>query len=160
MTDPIRHIAQPILPKSPNCSSKKYEPSTAPMRTESAPRGVTRMAGAKAYAAKLNISPSTTVCRQSHTHRTVSRAHALVVMPAHHTGFCRYPKPSPLKPCFSIEALRPFFVMTKLAPMASDELTASMSPTYLSLSSVPQGSCAVRRSWAQRTCLRPYWRVV
>jgi hypothetical protein len=66
----------------------------------------------------------------------VSYVHPLVVMPAHHTGFCKYPKPSPLKPCFSMDALRPFFVMTKLAPIANDELTASMRPTYLSLSSV------------------------
>ena len=34
--------------------------STYPMRTESAPRGVTRIAGANAYAAKLKISPTTT----------------------------------------------------------------------------------------------------
>jgi hypothetical protein len=66
MTDPIKHIAHPILPSKPSCSSKKYEPSTAPMSTESAPRGVTRIAGANAYAAKLKISPSTTACRQLH----------------------------------------------------------------------------------------------
>lgn len=64
MTDPIKHIAQPIFPSSPNCSSRKYDPSTAPMSTDSAPSGVTRIAGAKAYAAKLNISPSTTASSQ------------------------------------------------------------------------------------------------
>jgi hypothetical protein len=63
MTDPIRHIAHPILPSSPSCSSRKYDPSTAPISTDSAPSGVTRMAGANAYAAKLKISPSTTAIR-------------------------------------------------------------------------------------------------
>ena len=107
MTDPIRHIAQPILPSSPSCSSRKYEPRTAPMRTESAPSGVTRMAGANAYAAKLNISPSTTVSRQPRHMPARTGLRSLVIMPAHHVGFCRYPKPSPLKPCFSMDALRP-----------------------------------------------------
>lgn len=107
MTDPMRHIAQPIFPSSPSCSSKKYEPSTAPMSTESAPRGVTRIAGAKAYAAKLKISPSTTTRSQPCHLVVVSLVDILVVIPAHQVGFCRYPKPSPLKPCFSNEALRP-----------------------------------------------------
>lgn len=138
MTEPTRHIAQPILPRRPNCSSKKYEPRTAPIRTERAPRGVTRMAGANAYAAKLNISPRTTVGEVSaaSVYVPLFTRHLLVMMPAHHTGFCRYPKPSPSKPCFSIEALRPFLVMTKLAPMARDELMASMSPMYLASESV------------------------
>jgi len=74
-------------------------------------------------------------------------------MPAHHVGFLRYPKPSPSKPFFSMDAFRPFFVITKLAPafissplpridvvanipMASDELTASMRPIYLFTASV------------------------
>ena len=34
---------------------------TAPINTDKAPNGVTRMAGANAYAAKLQISPTTTV---------------------------------------------------------------------------------------------------
>ena len=55
-------MALPSLPKVPSLSLRKTEPSTAPIRTESAPRGVTRMAGAKAYAAKLHISPITTLC--------------------------------------------------------------------------------------------------
>ena len=41
-----------------------------------APKGVTSMAGAKAYAAKLAISPTT-----------------MVSMPAHHKGFARYEYP-------------------------------------------------------------------
>lgn len=117
MTDPIRHIAQPILPNNPSCSSRKYDPRTAPMSTESAPKGVTKIAGANAYAAKLKISPSTTASCQSMHRPEYSTARSLVVMPAHHTGFRRYPKPSPSKPCFSIDAFRPFFVMTKLAPV-------------------------------------------
>lgn len=48
MTVPMRHIALPSFPKVPSSSFRKYEPSTAPISTLRAPRGVTRMAGAKA----------------------------------------------------------------------------------------------------------------
>lgn len=65
MTAPIRQMAHPSLPNMPSSSLRKYEPSTAPISTESAPRGVTRMAGAKAYAAKLQTSPTTTASRLS-----------------------------------------------------------------------------------------------
>lgn len=70
MTAPMRQIAHPSLPNMPSSSLRKYEPNTAPINTDSAPRGVTRMAGAKAYAAKLHTSPTTTayhllVCRAS-----------------------------------------------------------------------------------------------
>lgn len=47
-TLPIKQIAHPTLPKTPNFSPKKYEPNTAPINTLSAPSGVTKMAGAKA----------------------------------------------------------------------------------------------------------------
>lgn len=60
MTAPMRQMALPSFPSVPSSSWRKYEPSTAPINTESAPRGVTRIAGAKAYAAKLHISPMTT----------------------------------------------------------------------------------------------------
>ena len=61
MTDPIKHVAQPNFPKVPSFSSKKYDPRTAPIKTLSAPRGVTKIAGANAYAAKFAISPTITV---------------------------------------------------------------------------------------------------
>lgn len=61
MTAPMRQMALPSLPRVPKCSLRKYDPSTAPIRTESAPNGVTRIAGAKAYAAKLQTSPTTTI---------------------------------------------------------------------------------------------------
>jgi hypothetical protein len=57
MTDPIKQIAQPNFPNVPSSSFKKYDPKTAPINTLNAPRGVTRIAGAKAYAAKFAISP-------------------------------------------------------------------------------------------------------
>lgn len=53
-------------------------------------------------------------------------------MPAHHIGLLRYVKPSPSKPCRSDASLRPFFVMTKLAPIAIVEVMASPRPMYLS----------------------------
>lgn len=68
MTAPIRHIALPSFPSIPSSSLRKYEPRIAPMRTERAPNGVTRIAGAKAYAAKLHISPRTTVKRCASAH--------------------------------------------------------------------------------------------
>jgi len=76
-TEPIKQVAQPSLPNVPSVSFKKYEPSTElenvnkmkkreciqtayPIRTLNAPNGVTRIAGAKAYAAKFAHSPRIT----------------------------------------------------------------------------------------------------
>ncbi len=95
-----------------------YDPKTPtnPMITLIAPRGVTRMAGAKVYAAKL----ATAIYEQGETKavvvvsylrqpplRTKSislaqlclesqlggslNSYALVIIPAHHIGFRRYP---------------------------------------------------------------------
>lgn len=76
-TDPSKHSAHPSLPNTPRISLRKYELRTAlyvvsdrevhaaelaayPIRTLSAPSGVTRIAGANAYAAKLATSPRAT----------------------------------------------------------------------------------------------------
>lgn len=59
-TAPMRQMALPSFPNVPNSSLRKYDPKTAPISTLSAPRGVTRIAGAKAYAAKLQTSPVAT----------------------------------------------------------------------------------------------------
>jgi hypothetical protein len=110
ITDPIRQIAHPILPKSPKVSLRKYDPKTAPMRTARAPNGVTRIAGANAYAAKLNISPITTTSSQSYAPNTLVTCEGmriLVAMPAHQVGFRKYVKPSPSKPCFSADIVSP-----------------------------------------------------
>jgi hypothetical protein len=61
ITEPIRHIAHPSFPNVPSSSFKKYDPNTAPIKTLNAPSGVTRIAGANAYAAKLATSPTITV---------------------------------------------------------------------------------------------------
>lgn len=61
MTDPIKQIAQPSFPSVPSSSLRKYDPRTAPINTLSAPNGVTKIAGANAYAAKLATSPRTTI---------------------------------------------------------------------------------------------------
>lgn len=61
ITAPNRQIALPSFPSVPNSSSRKYEPKTAPTKTLNAPNGVTKIAGANAYAAKLQISPTPTV---------------------------------------------------------------------------------------------------
>jgi len=71
MTDPIRQIAQPMRPNGPNSSFKNIAAKTAlqsvtlpshkyPINTLRAPSGVTKIAGAKVYAAKLAASPMTT----------------------------------------------------------------------------------------------------
>lgn len=60
ITEPIKQIAQPSFPSCPSSSFRKYEPRTAPIKTLSAPSGVTRIAGANAYAAKFAISPTIT----------------------------------------------------------------------------------------------------
>jgi hypothetical protein len=61
ITAPNRQIALPSLPNVPSSSSRKYDPRTAPTKTLNAPNGVTKIAGANAYAAKLQISPRPTV---------------------------------------------------------------------------------------------------
>lgn len=128
ITEPSRHNAQPNFPSTPNCSFRNTDASTAlsylgiwiesrlgyPISTLSAPNGVTRMAGAKVYAAKLAISPTITVEWVCFDIR--NKVDVLVIMPAHQIGLRRYPWSSPLKPCRSVASIRPFFVMIKLVP--------------------------------------------
>lgn len=111
MMDPKRQIPQPNLPKTPSFSLKNTEAKTAPIMTERAPRGVTRIGGANVYAAKLAISPI-----------------AIIVVPTIQMGFLRYVRDSPLDPSFN----SPIFVKTKDDPIAKDELIAKNKPTYLS----------------------------
>jgi hypothetical protein len=66
MTEPIKQIAHPNFPNVPSSSFRKYDPNTAPINTLNAPRGVTKIAGAKAYAAKFAISPTMTEFDISH----------------------------------------------------------------------------------------------
>ena len=83
ITLPIRHMAHPSFPSVPSSSFKKYVPNTAlhpivstlsihltmntyPTRTLNAPNGVTKIAGANAYAAKLAISPRATAKIRQH----------------------------------------------------------------------------------------------
>nr|GMD92908.1 hypothetical protein BHM03_00024964 [Ipomoea batatas] len=82
----------------------------------SAPRGVTRIAGANAYAAKLATSPT-----------------IIVIMPTHHSGSYRYEYPpapalTPEAPAF----FSPFFLTMKLAPMKTLEDNARTNPLTLS----------------------------
>lgn len=108
MTDPMTQRKQPILPKSAgrmggegvklsvqpvgishgdhpgpiayslNFSLRKIELKTAHSTTLNAPNGVTKMAGAKAYATKLKTSPM-----------------IMMSIPVHHKGLLRYCIPSP-----------------------------------------------------------------
>jgi hypothetical protein len=59
-TAPKRHCAQPILAVKFSFSFKNMSDMMAEITTEPAPRGVTSMAGEKAYAAILHISPINT----------------------------------------------------------------------------------------------------
>jgi len=82
------------------------------MSTLNAPNGVTRIAGAKAYAAKLATSPITTRVSQSQysEYSVVVKfigGFVLVTMPAHHIGFVKYEYPSPSKPRFFAVSMRP-----------------------------------------------------
>ena len=69
--EPSRHSVQNIIPRPWPWLDKTY--ATITLR---APRGVTRDAGAKAYAVKLAASPP-----------------AMSINPAHHMGSLRYPYP-------------------------------------------------------------------
>ena len=73
------------------------------MSTLKAPRGVTRIAGANAYAAKFAISPVITATVLDLAVALKSNiVRILVMIPAHHSGLLRYEKPSPSKPCLSL----------------------------------------------------------
>jgi hypothetical protein len=113
---------------------------THPIITLNAPSGVTKIAGAKVYAAKFATSPTT-----------------IVAIPIHQIGFLKYaissdaflPPPPPgaededdgvLCPFAALydprscvaASLRPFLVMMNDVPMASEEETARPRPMYLS----------------------------
>lgn len=111
MIDPNKQIPQPIFPKVPNFSLRNMEAKIAPMMTERAPNGVTKIGGAKVYAAKLAISPT-----------------AIIVVPNNQSGFFKYVNDSPLEPSLS----NPIFVKTKLVPIANEDEIANANPMYLS----------------------------
>lgn len=74
-----------------------YEIAPYPMSTLNAPNGVTRIAGANAYAAKLAISPITTNTRplsviglECISPEKATQGTVLVTMPAHHVKLVRY----------------------------------------------------------------------
>merc|ERR1711884_403129 len=84
------------------------EARTALIKTLIAPSGVTNIAGANAYAAKLAASPTTIVNR-----------------PAHHIHSFKYAKPpSPARDDEVDEATfnKPFFLTIKLVPINTHEL--------------------------------------
>jgi len=60
MVLPMAVKKHPIFPMVLNFSFRKYADKMALIRTESAPSGVTSVAGTKPYAAKLHNSPSAT----------------------------------------------------------------------------------------------------
>jgi hypothetical protein len=78
-----------------------------------APSGVTSIAGANPYAAKLAASPA-----------------AMVISPTHHNHSLRYAYP-PL-PALEVDVRdtlsKPFFLTMKLVPIKMLELTAKASP--------------------------------
>ena len=60
MVDPIRHKTQPIFPRMFMVSPISWVAQTLLTMTESAPSGVTKVAGANPKAMKLKASPSPT----------------------------------------------------------------------------------------------------
>jgi hypothetical protein len=84
------------------------------MIIDNAPKGVTTIAGANAYAAKFAISPS-----------------VIESMPTHHKGSCKYPNPpSPARFEFAreLDSFNPFFFMMNEAPIQSEEPMARSKP--------------------------------
>lgn len=68
-------LAHPHIPNLPNFSSSRKLASIAPMITLIAPRGVTRIAGAKVYAAKLATEISFRVLLIDHDRLTFADNH-------------------------------------------------------------------------------------
>lgn len=135
------------LPECPNSSFKKYDPRTAPIKTDSAPNGVTRIAGAKAYAAKLNVSPNTTSSNQPRNRQTHNGRTLLVMSPAHHMGFLIYSNPSPWKPCFSSDSVKPWFQSAQCLQLDSER---ARTPCITSVEEV-----AIYRTFFVMTKLEP-----
>ncbi|GMG27457.1 unnamed protein product [Ambrosiozyma monospora] len=104
-------MAQPSLPKIPSSSLRKTVAKTAPMMTDKAPSGVTKIGGAKVYAAKLAISPT-----------------AIRKVPKIHIGFFKYENDSPCDPSL----IKPFLVSTNDEPIAKEDEIANANPMYLS----------------------------
>ncbi|BAS94863.1 Os05g0513450, partial [Oryza sativa Japonica Group] len=111
------HITQPRTPSACNLSFRIKCASTALTIMLSAPRGVTRTAGAKAYATKLATSPTITERREL---RKKNRKSGLGRRPA------RMPEATAAR-------RRPFFLMMKLAPMKPLERSARTIPFTLSV---------------------------
>lgn len=63
------------------------------MSTLSAPRGVTKIAGANAYAAKFANSPTPTILVISISVLSTTCFDVLVTVPPHHVGFRKNAKP-------------------------------------------------------------------
>ena len=94
----------------PHCKVVRCKPGyrfdkAHPIKTLSAPKGVTNMAGANAYAAKFDTSPNTTASVSLVQWR--DGVSSLSVIPDHHIGLIKYVKPSPSKPCRSLASLSP-----------------------------------------------------
>lgn len=90
----------------------------------------------------------------------VASSHSLVSMPAHHIGFLRYSVLStgPVLSLFLLllaASCRPFFVMMKLVPMATDEAMARPSPIYLCVQPVSTLGCALVAAAAFRLLVLP-----
>jgi hypothetical protein len=60
MVDPTMHKKQPILPNKLSRSLRNLDAKTAVKITDSAPKGVTKLADANIYAVKFSTSPSPT----------------------------------------------------------------------------------------------------
>lgn len=79
----------------PTSVQEVWQGAAHPISTLNAPKGVTRTAGAKAYAAVFINSPTTTneyVSTELSSKRTIDKR---VIVPHHQSGFWIYLNPSP-----------------------------------------------------------------
>jgi len=90
-----------------------------PIRTLNAPSGVTRIAGAKAYAAKFAHSPRITAACQKRGVSCFYRKLLRDPMPIHHVGFFKYSNPSPSNPCFAAASFRPYNLESAISILCS-----------------------------------------
>lgn len=113
MVLPSKLSTQPIFPSRFIDSPSRWEDRTALIRTLRAPSGVTTVAGANMYAAKLATSPA-----------------PIVRSPPHQTQSFRYPcPPSPALVCPLVaRRSNAFFFRITLPPIKKAESTARIRP--------------------------------
>lgn len=139
--EPNIHSKQPNFPNKLSFSFRNFEAITDVTKTLKAPKGVTREAGANAYAAKFAASPIPTGIQiKKLMYRfylgiifdffRIVMIFLLVNRPAHQSHCRKYPNPPALalKLPVLLSCISAFFLIIKLDPIKNDDDIANARP--------------------------------